>query len=304
MHIFFLTLLFATRRPDGPPAIEPAAMHTLEAMARAYHDLHRLDQETTYSASEGAQGGLLRSRLLVDRPNRLLMEFYQQSTERAAPYLSRFQSDGKNFYAYQERQGWYTKAKAPKSLKELDFLAVSLEMAVLTGHDPVSPWTKQAHAIRLEDTIPVDGAPADVVLIDMSSPERISEVRLYIDQNDHLLRRFAFDTRAVTPPRQAPPAGQTGEPPVLAPVLPVHFSYDNHVHPKREWTKDAFVWVAPAGSFQYQQYPSVFEPTRGAATLGASAAVIKHGIKHMKIIPFKDLLKHARKPNDMRDDDD
>src|SRR5438105_11111535 len=56
------------------PSVEARARAALEAMSRAYRALKTLDQETTYSASGTAMGRLVKSRLVVQRPNRLLLE--------------------------------------------------------------------------------------------------------------------------------------------------------------------------------------------------------------------------------------
>jgi hypothetical protein len=297
LHTFLLAVGLAVQKPAPPPAnIDPSARRVLDGMVRAYRDVRRLEQETAYHRDDPNSGGLVRSRLIVQRPNRLFLEIVQK-TDMPQPLLSRFVCDGKNMYAYQQKNGWYTKEKAPKDLKEFDYLALSVEMAALTGNDPVPALARQARSVRLDNPETIDGEPADVVVFDTSSAERFGELRLFINREDHLLRRFAMETRPLPQPAKAdaPPLepGETAAPP----PAPTAFSYDVHVMRGREQTKDAFAWVAPAGAFPYQQYPTAFAGTGGKVQPGDPAANMPAGITPMKIISIQDLMKNAKKPN-------
>src|SRR5438477_12029276 len=63
---------------DDTPSIDPKAKSILEQSTRAYRDLHSLQQETTYTATGTGLGRLLRAKLLVQRPNKLLLELYER----------------------------------------------------------------------------------------------------------------------------------------------------------------------------------------------------------------------------------
>ncbi len=286
-----------------PPAVDPPAARVLESMLRAYRGAHRLEQETAYRQDGDTPGsGMMRSRLIVQKPNRLFLEIIQKSADRAAPLLSRFVCDGKNFYSYQEKNGWYAKEKAPKDFKDFDFLAMSVEMAAITGNDPVQGLVKQARSVKLGEPATIDGEMADLVVFDTGSAERFSELKLYINRQDHLLRRFAVETRFLpkaipAKPEAAPLApGETASAPDL-PQTPSSFSYDVHVMTGREQTKNAFTWVAPDGSFPYQQYQPFLNGKGGKVHPATPDGVMPPGITPMKIISIQDLTKSAQKPN-------
>ena len=148
-----------------------------DSMVRAYRSVRRLEQETIYHQDGGAPGaGLVRSHLTVQRPNRLYLEIVQNAADYPTPLLSRFVCDGKCFYAYQEKNGWYTKDKAPKDFQGFDYLAMSVEMASITGNDPIKALVGQARSIHLGQPIAVDGDVADVVVFDTGSADRVGEL--------------------------------------------------------------------------------------------------------------------------------
>jgi outer membrane lipoprotein-sorting protein len=291
-------LLFSSTPPDNSSVVDPAAQRVLDSMMRAYRDVHKLEQETAYHQEGGSGNGLVRSRLVVQKPNRLFLELVQQTADRSAPMLSRFVCDGKNFYSYQEKNGWYNKDKAPKDLKDFDFLALSVEMAALTGNDPVKGLIKQARFVRMTDSVLIDGDMADVVVFDTGNADQFGELRLAIDKKDHLLRRFAIETRPLVKPK--PEGDKTpllpGETEAPLPFA-TSFSYDIHVMTGREQSKDAFTWVAPPGSFPCQSYPTLLDPKPGKAQPVDPSAGMPPGVKPMKIISIQDLIKNAQKPN-------
>lgn len=302
MNLLTLTLLLMSQKPDMPPTnVDPAAQRVLDSMVHAYRDARRLEQETAYHRDNLNAGGLVRSRLITQKPNRLFLEIIQQSADRPAPLLSRFVCDGKTFYAYQEKNGWFTKEKAPKDFKDFDFLALSVEMAALTGNDPVKGLTRQARSVRLVDSVSIDGDMADVVVFDTSRADQSGELKLFIGREDHLLRRFAMETRPIVRPpakTDAPPLdpGET----IAPPPSPMSFSYDVHVMRGKEQTKDAFTWVAPTGSFAYQQFPTVLDPKGGKLTAPDANANMPQGITPMKIFSIQELMKNAQKADKKR----
>lgn len=302
-NLLALSLLLVAQKPEAAPAnVEPAAGRVLDSMLRAYRGARKLEQETSYhrDQDDASPTGMIRSRLIVQKPNRLFLEVLQQSPESPVPLLSRFVCDGKSFYSYQQKNGWYRKEKAPKDLKEFDFLALSVEMAAITGNDPVKALLRHARSVRLEGAETIDGEMADVVLFDTSDANQQAELRLFIGREDHLLRRFALESKPL--PRQPSAAPQTPPTPLAPgetaapPPAPASYSYDVHVMRGREQTKDPFTWVPPAGSFAYQQYPTFLDPKGGTIQPPDPNAALPPGVKPMKIISIQELMKNAKKP--------
>lgn len=260
-------LLASGARADDAPSIAPKVKTVLDAMVKAYRSLSALDQETTYS--EDAPGGIVKSRLVVQRPNKLLLEVLQKVPERAQPVVARFLCDGKEFFTYQEAQGWYTREKAPKNLAGFREIASSLEMAMLVGLNPFETLTQQARAARLEEPAQVDAVMTDVVLVDVGSDDRTGEARFYIGQEDRLLRRFTFHSKPIPKPDPSPPAQP--EPPLYpdetpsepAPPPPprvIAFHYDNHLILNRAIPRTTFTWTTPPGALLYQPLSSLLAP--------------------------------------------
>lgn len=303
MKIVFLAAIMGYQAPGGarPSNADPAAIQALDAMVKAYRSVSKLHQETTYSAGEGKVAPLLRSRLVLSRPNRIVLDMMQPGVDRQQPYRLLYQCDGKDLYAYQETKGFYAKEKAPKSLKELDYLSVSIEMAAITGGDPAAQFIAQAKAVRLGGSDLIDSVPSDIVIFDMGSPERNVELRLAIGKKDHLLRRFDFSSIPVPKPEPEKPKDvvivgdpNAPPPPEKRPEEPVRFVYENHVFLDRDLPKDVFKWVAPPGSFAYQEYPSLLNP-RGGTSAAVAGAITMYGQKPMKIIPYDKMMKDAWK---------
>jgi outer membrane lipoprotein-sorting protein len=294
-----LSLLSIAQKPDESPGnIDPAAKRVLDSMVKAYRDIRRLDQETTYHRSSDAASGLIRSRLAIQRPNRLFLELVQKSPERPAPDLSRFVCDGKSFYAYQEKNGWFTTEKAPKDLKEFDFLALSVELAALTGNDPIKGLARQARSVRLAVPETADGETTDVVVFDTGSASQTGELKLYVSQADHLLRRFTLENKtivaAVTGSDAAPEESTPGTPAASV------FSYDVHVLRGREQTKDAFAWIPPTGAFPYQHFPNAFDRNLPKSGSADAKAGMPAGVTPMKVYSIQDLIKNGKEAEKKR----
>lgn len=243
----------------GQEAIEPQAKAALEAMVQAYRSLHSLEQDTTYSASGTMARSMVKSRLVIQRPNRLLLEVTQRTAERAEPVLRRFLSDGKDLYSYNDLQNYYSKDKAPRDLAGFRELASSIEMAALMGVDPFQVLAAQAKSVKMETPAEVDGVPTDVVLLDSSNPDRTAEVRFYLGQKDHLIRRFTLDSKEIPKPEPPKPAqpdpnDDPNLPPLepLGPPPPVHFEYVNQVYADRAIPGSVFHWQEPPGALLYQ----------------------------------------------------
>src|SRR5258706_8561159 len=88
--------------PRPAATVDPVAAKTLDAMVKTYRSVSRVHQETTFTAAEGKLPPLLRSRLVVSRPNRIVLDMTQPAVDRQQPYRLLYQSDGKDLYAYQE----------------------------------------------------------------------------------------------------------------------------------------------------------------------------------------------------------
>ena len=75
------------------------------------------------------------------------------------------------------------------------------------------------------------------------------------------------------------------------------FSYDVHIVNGKEQTKDAFTWVAPAGSFPFQQYATITDRKSTKGQTPGANGTMPPGVTPMKIISIQDLIKNAQKPN-------
>src|ERR1044071_2284776 len=154
-------LLFANQQPQQP-VIEDKAKAVIESMTRAYHDLQSLEQETDYENA----GTLQKSKLLIQRPNRLLFEMTEKLPQIPETQLTRAICDGKDLYVYRQAKGWYTQAKAPKDFKGFAQLASTLELAAIAGLDPFKSLIEQAKEVKMDPSGNVQGESVDVVRID------------------------------------------------------------------------------------------------------------------------------------------
>jgi len=294
-------LLFAPgARADDVPVFDPKAKGVLDAMVRAYRDLRTLDQETTYS--EDAPGGLARSRLVAQRPNKILLEVLRKTPGRPQPVVTRVLCDGKELFTYQEAQGWYTREEAPKNFAGFRGFASSLEMAMLIGIDPFVDLLQQARALRLGEPVLVDAVMTDVALIDIGDEDRTGEARLYVGQQDHLLRRFVFESKVIPKPEPPQPMESMTPPdpdaPPAGPLPPrvIAFQYDNRVFANKEIVKSVFTWSTPPGALLYQDTNSLLapQPQKGRASVFTQGKPLDVS-KPTKPLSQRDLFKMARK---------
>jgi hypothetical protein len=290
-----------------PSHVDPDAAKILDEMVKTYRSIGKLRQETIYGAGEGKPPRMIRSSLTLARPNRIVLEMLQPAVDREKPYRLLYHCDGRDLYAYQETKGFYAKEKAPKSLKELDYLAVSLEMSAITGGDPAPQLFAQSRAVKLAEPDLVDAVNCDVVVCEMGSIDRTTTLRLSIGQKDHLLRKFDYASIPVPKPEPEKPKDKiiVGDPndapaPEAKPEEPIRMTYENHVFPERDLPKDVFKWSPPAGSFQYQDYPSLLNPRATGAIKPTAGLGTPNGMKPMKIIPFEQLMKEAWKKQRQR----
>jgi outer membrane lipoprotein-sorting protein len=291
---------FAQAKTDS--SVDPKARQALDAMARAYRSVGTFQQETVYAASDTSVSGAARTRLVLQKPNKLLVETSQKGGPGEPPFVSRYQCDGKFVYAYNSTQGWYTKEKAPKDVKGFQMLAISVEMAAISGLDPVTALLRQASSVTLEEPAEVDGVETDVVAIRINSADRRAETRLYVGRKDHFLRRFTFYSEVIPKPEPEKPARQfdpnnPNDRPVPPPP-PVKFSYDNIVSVDKPLGKDLFSWVAPPNAFEYR--PLTGYAAKGEANVEAGGLIPgtnQVAPRAMKIISMQELMKKAKKAN-------
>lgn len=284
-------------KPDDNPNFDPAAIRVLDEMARTYRGLHSLEQDTTYGNNTGNTdlSRLTQSRLVIERPNHLLFEMRQIAVGQSEPALTRFVCDGRNLYVYKQQLGAYTKAKAPKDLQGFQSISISMEMALMTGLDPVGQMLKQARSVRLEEPTLIDGATCSTVALDTGTAARSGETRIYIGEQDHLLRRFSFESRILVPdPPQRQPDDLT-DPPTPAKPIPARYGYENHVTANRPVAKTNFTWVAPAGALIYDPKSDKFvNPADGKLPNGATVPGRQKG-KTGKAVPYQEYVKQMKK---------
>jgi outer membrane lipoprotein-sorting protein len=306
-----LTVLLTTAKAfSQEPSVDTRAKGVLAEMVAAYRKLRTLDQESTYAASGSALGRLIKSRLVVQRPNKLFLEMTERTPELPQPVVRRYQSDGKSFYSYFESHGVFTMAKAPKDLSGFKDLATNLEMAALAGVDPFATLARQARSVKMEEPAEAGGMPVDVVAVDFSDEFRTGEARLYIGKEDRLLRRFTFDTTPT--PRPPPPKTETTPDPDELPLdpplppKPTHFEYESKVSLNKEVGKDTFKWIAPPGAMLMREDPLAYldqsrKDRKRAYQLAepidfSNVAEPKDLSKPTKKVFASDLIKKATKP--------
>jgi hypothetical protein len=221
------------------------ALELLNRMAAAYAQLPQLDQTTEFystlipldppppapvspppagSASRDAAQNSLgkeqklphRLRIRLARPNRLYLEWQQpgENTTQVAAY--RWISDGKTFWTYRPDRNWYTKERAPGSLRDFARLASmnsgSLEMLMAMGFNPFSKLRDKdtGAVVRYFGAEVVAGVAAEVVVVQTETLLERVEARFYIGRDDCLLRRLIVETTPVPPPPTVIP-GKVGD---------------------------------------------------------------------------------------------
>lgn len=254
-------------RADDGPAIDPKAKAVLDQASRAYHGLRSLEQETVYNASGTGLGRLLRSKLTIQKPNRLLLEVYERSPDKPNGSVKRFVCDGKSYYTYKETDfstlqmdNTYTEDKAPRDLAAFKDLTGSLEMAELGGVDAFGALLKQARGAKVEEPASVDNVACDVVTMDVGTADRTGSMRMFFAQTDHLLRKMVYDSKEIEKPALKVDPGTPVDPNELPlepldPPKPIHFEYENTVIPNPDLSKDTFKWLKPAGAWRQMNNP-------------------------------------------------
>ena len=241
--------------------IEPRAQAALDEMVRAYRRLKSLDQESVYDSRGSSAARIMKTRLLLEKPNRLLLEIQEREPTKGS-IIRRFVSDGKELYSYNELQGYFVKDKAPRNMDGFRELAPSIEMAAITGINPFAALSEQARSIKLESPAPIGEVLCDVVFVDVGDDLRTGEVRFFIGREDRLLRKFIFDSKPIPKPEpekkekkllpdlNAPPEEELEPLAPLDQAIPVQFSYLVTVRANPKFSRDTFLWLAPPGALQ------------------------------------------------------
>ncbi|MGC8666827.1 MAG: DUF2092 domain-containing protein [Chthonomonadales bacterium] len=248
--------------------VEPSARAALDAIVRAYRDIRTLQQDTVYAAS-GTALSLLSSRLVLQKPNHLLLEVRQNVEGNLRPVLRRYLCDGRTLFAYDQSKNQYTQEKAPRNMAGFRYLATSLEMVAITGIDPFAGMERQVRSANLGTPQVIDGVPCDDVFLDLVSAEGTEVVHIFAGQKDHLVRRFTLDaTGAGAQPgsEKAPTTWSDGQPlpgeTSARRAGPVHFEYENHVIADEKIREDVFRWIAPAGAMRFNPDPGAYKDQR------------------------------------------
>lgn len=242
----------------------------LRQMVEAYRKVKSFEQTTVYTGDSGGMLSLVRSRLVVQKPNRALVELYSKVSFTPTEQVSRFLSDGRDYYIFQAAQNYYTVEAAPRDMKGLAELSMSIEMGAITGGDPFGGAAANLPMVMEAPTILAE-VPVQVVAIDLSTKERKTTARLYIASTDHLLRRFAFDSEEIidpnAPPRPTKPKTievdgeiiDVGEDETALASPPVHFAYENTVSMNHKLPPDTFKWVPPPGAGRFRPFEDLMD---------------------------------------------
>jgi len=282
--------------------IEPEARNVLAASVKAYGHLKTIEMETTYSGDSGGFIKPVRSRLLLQRPNRLLYEVWHNVPGMGRTTVKRYLCDGRDYYIYDETEGYYSRFKAPKDLKQLGIAGAGVELAAISGSNPFDGLEKQVRAARLEGVAEVNGQAADVVMLDSGNQDRTGEARFYISRSDHLILRFTFESIHIDRPDKKPPPlprlNPDDPPEQELHQPPVKFSYDNKYILNPSIPASAFAWTTPPGAMLYEPLSQILDKHR-FADRPAYMVVGKKG-KPQKALTYRELLEQAKKQRRIR----
>jgi outer membrane lipoprotein-sorting protein len=309
---------------------EPRAMRLLQQMADAYSHLTLLEQETEYTSaltplvpvgpesqpparktetesnSNAAEGPDAeqkldrRLRLSFAAPNRLRMEI-EEKDENGKAQISQWVSDGKLFWTYSPEKNLYSKEKAPGKIQDFARLphmsSGSLEMLMLMGINPFAQIEEQAGSVRYGGTDNVRGTAADVVIMNADAGPQITETRLYIGAEDHLLYRLVSETaQKIKPPDKRQGVGSpldelaapTSPPPLplnpgeQAPVpgIPMksRVTVENHMRLAPIFDGKTFAYAPPEGAL----FLNTPDPHRKPPTLKQRLAELAKTYKRSK----------------------
>lgn len=241
-----------------------------------------------------------RIRLLLSRPNLMRLETRGAGGGSGGAQASQYVSDGRFFWTYLGDKNWYTRDPAPRSfrdfvrLKRLD--TGSLELMMALGVNPFSNIRDCADTVRCDGRALVHGVQTDVVMLRSVTPGEVTEARLFIDADDHLLRKLVSESAPVvrpsTPgrigdpldellPEDRPAPTPPGMPPQDSPeeALPdesqnavrTRVEYENAINLHPVVSRQEFVFTVPPSAWRW-------EPVD---TAGRSAKSGPHGLKEL-----------------------
>ncbi|MBM3493160.1 MAG: DUF2092 domain-containing protein [Armatimonadetes bacterium] len=280
---------------QGGPRVQPEARKLLADMVKAYRSLRSVQLETTYTGNPGGFTKPQRSTLTMRRPNRLLYEIWQGVPGVSATSCMRYQCGGKMLFIYNEAERYYTEERAPRDLKGIRLSGAGIEYAAMSGTDPFAGIEKQVRSARIEGMAEVEGAPADVVLLDTGTDQRTGEARFFISRADRLIRRFSFESVPIGEPPKAPVRERLNpdDPPEQElRQLPVRFGYETKVTVNAKIPDTVFAWTAPQDALLFKPLEHMLSPDpihhRSRYTI-----VGKDG-KRQKPLTYSDLIKKAK----------
>ncbi len=303
--VIFLTLsvcIIGMQVPTPLPIknVDPIVHRELLEITTAFRNVRRIEIETTYHASEKRYLPINSMHVYYDRPNRLSLEVYQPSIKDSEQDLSKVVCDGKEVFAYQQARGVFTREKVSRDPNKFQMFSASIEMAAMTGLDPFTALEQGARSATLKEGPFLDGMTTNEITFDMSDAKSMGSITIYSGKKDHLVRKLAYESRPIPKvvPEEVKNEYLTEPPPPSAPEeKPISFSYENRIVTDRAFGKEVFVWTAPPGAFQYQDYPSIFNPGLGAdksKSKKAKKGTLANGMPAMRIYTIEELMKRAK----------
>ncbi len=303
MHFTSLVLMVASLQAAAQTPVripDPIVHRELVEMTAAFRNIRHIEIETTYQASDRRYLAINSMHLYYDRPNRLNLEVVQPSFESPEPNLSKIVCDGKEIFAYQKSRGVYTREKASRDPNQFQMFSASLEMAAMTGLEPFYGLEQTCKSTTLKDGPFLDGVTTNVITFDMSTDKVLGSITLYVGKKDHFLRKLEYESRPIpsVEPQETKSEFLTEPPPPSTPdQKPISFSYDNRIVTDKSFDKAIFEWKAPPGSFQYQEYPSFFNPNLRAdkgKSKKTKNGTLPNGMPAMRIFTIEELMKRAK----------
>jgi outer membrane lipoprotein-sorting protein len=225
-----------------PRGYDARALQLLTEMADTYAHLPALEQETDFystliplspdgtpipvASREDAFGGAVPEGVGSEKklpqtfkirylaPNRLRMERAELDRSTGDESVEQWISDGHDFWTYKRPKNWYTRDKAPGTLRQFmkvpTMSAGSLEIIMMMGVNPFTNLRDSVESIQPEGTKTVNGVQTDVVTLHAEANGQFVDTRFYIGTTDHLLRRLEIETKPK--PAVSHSLGKQGDP--------------------------------------------------------------------------------------------
>ncbi len=273
------------------------AIELLQQMADSYAALTTFEQKTVFRSSMvpinakkvAASSNLTNiaeedsllpriQKISFQSPNQFALEL-RENGENDSSRVEMWISDGSNFYTYQQAKKTYTKDKAPGRLR--DFIKLnsmtsgSLEVLMMMGVNPFKDIKNLVQSVQMDDTNTRSNSSTDCILLKMTSPYELTELRLTLDLNSHLLLRLALERTAISSEVEAkhplgdaldeldtaalPPASSSAQPAGVSQPLKMKtlFSYDNTISLSPHFNPSTFTFIVPKDTSRFIP----FDPT-------------------------------------------